>query len=78
MSRWDILLFAIASYMAIMALVNLMRQRRVNLENELQQQLERERAEAERRQAEQDRRALQDEQQKKFEDYIRRKQQEVA
>lgn len=78
MSRWDIVLFALASYVAIIALVNLMRQRRVNLENQLRQQFEKERLEAQRRQEALDRKAQEQEKQRQFEDYIRRKQKEAA
>lgn len=78
MSRWDIVLFAIASYVAIVALVNLMRQRRVSLENQLRQQFEKERLEAQRRQEALDRKAQEQEKQQQFEDYIRRKQKEAA
>ena len=78
MSHWDIVLFAIAIYVAITALVNLMRQRRVNLENQLRQQFEKERQEAQRRQEALDRKAQEQEKQQQFEDYIRRKQKEAA
>jgi hypothetical protein len=64
--------------MAIMSLVNLMRRRRINLENELRQQFEKERLEAQRRQEELDRKAQEAEKQQQFEDYIRRMQKEAA
>lgn len=78
MSRWDIVLFAVASYIAIMGLVRLMRVRRVRLERQFQEEFRRQREIAVARQAEEDRKAKEIAEQRQFEEFIKQKHKEAA
>jgi len=74
-SRWDILLFAGATYVAIVGLVGLMRVRRFQLETRFREEFRKHRAEVLRQQAEDERKQRELEQQKQFEEFIKKKQQ---
>lgn len=78
MSRWDIVLFAVASYIAIMGLVRLMRVRRIRLERQFQEEFRRQREIALRQQAEDEKKARELAEQKQFEEFIKQKHKEVA
>ncbi|MBI1248673.1 hypothetical protein GC197_12635 [bacterium] len=78
MSRWDIVLFAGASYFAIMGLVRLMRRRRIRLERQFQEEFRKQRQAAIKQQAEDERLAREREQQEQFEEFIKQKQKQAA
>lgn len=78
MSRWDIVLFAVASYIAIMGLVRLMRVRRIRLERQFQEEFRRQREIALKQQAEDEKKARELAEQKQFEEFIKQKHKEVA
>ncbi|RCS40743.1 hypothetical protein DTL42_25615 [Bremerella cremea] len=78
MSRWDIILFAIASYFAIMGLVRLMQARRNRLVRQFREEFRKQRELVLKQQAEEERRASEQAQQKQFEEFIKQKQKEVA
>ncbi|MBA2117967.1 hypothetical protein [Bremerella alba] len=78
MSRWDIVLFAVASYIAIMGLVRLMRVRRIRLERQFQEEFRRLREIALKQQAEDERKAHELAEQKQFEEFIKQKHKEAA
>ena len=77
-SRWDIVLFAGASYFAIMGLVRLMRRRRIRLERQFQEEFRKQRQAAIKQQAEDERLAREREQQQQFEEFIKQKQKQAA
>jgi len=77
-SRWDIVLFAVASYIAIMGLVRLMRVRRIRLERQFQEEFRRQRQIALKVQAEEDKKARELAEQQQFEEFIKQKHQEAA
>ncbi|PQO33044.1 hypothetical protein [Blastopirellula marina] len=78
MSRWDIILFAVASYFAIMGLVRLMQARRKRLERQFQEEFRKQRQAVVKQQAEDERKARELAQQQQFEEFIKQKQKEVA
>ncbi|MEW4563736.1 hypothetical protein AB1K70_14475 [Bremerella sp. JC770] len=78
MSRWDIVLFAVASYIAIMGLVRLMRVRRIRLERQFQEEFRRQREIALKVQAEEEKKARELAEQQQFEEFIKQKHQEAA
>ncbi|MFA8016491.1 hypothetical protein [Bremerella cremea] len=78
MSRWDIVLFAGACYVAIIGLVRLMRVRRIRLERQFQEEFRKQREIALKQQEEDDRVARERAQQQQFEEFIKQKQKEVA
>ena len=78
MSRWDIVLFAVASYIAIMGLVRLMRVRRIRLERQFQEEFRRQREIALKKQAEEDKKARELAEEQQFEEFIKQKQKEAA
>ncbi|QDU78116.1 hypothetical protein Pan97_51970 [Bremerella volcania] len=78
MSRWDIVLFAVASYIAIMGLVRLMRVRRIRLERQFQEEFRRQREIVLKQQAEQEKKARELAEQQQFEEFIKQKQKEAA
>lgn len=78
MSHWDIVLYAIASYFAIIGLVRLMQARRRRLEAEFQEEFRRQREAILKQQAADERKARELEQQRQFEEFIKQKQKEVA
>ena len=78
MSRWDIILFAVASYFAIMGLVRLMQARRYRLVRQFREEFRKQREVVLKQQAEDERKAREQAQQKQFEEFIKQKQKEVA
>ncbi|PQO46368.1 hypothetical protein [Blastopirellula marina] len=78
MSHWDIVLFAGASYFAVIGLVRLMQARRRRLEAEFQEEFRRQRQAILKQQAADERKARELEQQRQFEEFIKQKQKEVA
>lgn len=78
MSRWDIVLFAVASYFAIMGLVRLMHARRGRLVRQFQEEFRKQREKVLKQQVEDDRKARELAQQQQFEEFIKQKQKEAA
>jgi len=72
-SRWDIILLAISCYIAITALVRLMRDRRNRLEKKFQAELAKRQRQMEVQNAEDAKLAREQQQEKKFEEYIEQK-----
>ncbi len=77
-SHWDIVLFAVACYVAIMGLVRLMRVRRIRLERQFQEEFRKQRQVVLKQQAEDERKAREVAQQQQFEEFIKQKQKEAA
>lgn len=78
MSHWDIVLFAVASYIAIMGLVRLMRVRRIRLERQFQEEFRRQREIALKQQAEDEKKSRELAEQQQFEEFIKQKHKEAA